>query len=489
MALQKIFSDDNMCRIIAMLREENKQHMDVIDGVMTTYMSISDLNAKKGINIVLTNGIDNTQTIIDALNPMEEFIGRFDGGNIDENKFGISMVMGGYGISKLIIQKIEDTKAYIIAYLLNGKILTRYYNGTLYDWTGLPSDGLTDDGTITITGQNEEVKRQNGFLPEDLGFTRDVMTWANGLYKISHGVDLTNTPDGLQSGRLEHFNLKRWNGNHNPSIATHSERMSIFYSVNGNIYTRVTTSGATAGVITSDTGWRKIPMTNKNGDIELDKNKKVTTNLGTGTWQVGQRIYQDTAFTSSTKQASFELVAKNDSTGDGRKYQVVQIYQITPIEGGTNASMSFRVYEDGDAQLTLYPHTKNMTRNDYNIVCEGYLKEYVAEVMDIMIDGNEIKCVTINLSDDDFQMSGTAGTSFMKTLSIGNTKNVVKVEGYYIPPSDSNKKKCIVTANSSTDGNVGNVYFNGSNWAIKLYCSTNTSTYKGSGYVKIYYVD
>ena len=74
---------------------------------------------------------------------------------------------------------------------------------------------------------------------------------------------MVGLPENSQTGRLEHFNLKRWKDNANPHSATWADRMSIFYSVNGNIYTRVQTSGATAGVITTDTGWRCVTQNTK----------------------------------------------------------------------------------------------------------------------------------------------------------------------------------------------------------------------------------
>ena len=117
-------------------------------------------------------------------------------------------------------------------------------------------------------------------------------------------------------------------------------------------------------------GWQKVVLLGK--DLELTKGTKVVTEVGKSTYAVAQKILQDTEFTTTDRQARFEIVAKNASGGNG-KYQTAQLYQITPITDGTNASMSMNVYEDGRAQLTIYPHTNVMPRNDYNIVCEGYL--------------------------------------------------------------------------------------------------------------------
>ena len=115
-------------------------------------------------------------------------------------------------------------------------------------------------------------------------------------------------------------------------------------------------------------------------DLELTKGTKVVTEIGKSTYAVGQQILQDTDFTTTDKQARFEIVTKNVESSVNGKHQTAQLYQITPIEGGTNASISYIVYEDGRAQLTMYPHTKVMPRNDYNIVCEGYLNELIANL-------------------------------------------------------------------------------------------------------------
>ena len=127
-------------------------------------------------------------------------------------------------------------------------------------------------------------------------------------------------------------------------------------------------------------------------DLELPKGKKVVTSLGKSTYAVGQQILQDTDFTTTDGQARFEIVTKNAENSSNGKHQIAQAYQITPIEGGTNASTSYIVYEDGRAQLTMYPHTNTMPRNDYNIVCEGYLKEYVdSKIADLQAQIDALK--------------------------------------------------------------------------------------------------
>ena len=125
-------------------------------------------------------------------------------------------------------------------------------------------------------------------------------------------------------------------------------------------------------------GWQEIPILGK--DLELTKDTKVVTEIGKSTYAVGQKILQDTEFTATDKQARFEIVTKNAENSTNGKHQIAQVYQMTPVEGGVNASIQYIVYENGKAQLTMYPHTKVMPRNDYNIVCEGYLNELIADL-------------------------------------------------------------------------------------------------------------
>lgn len=92
-------------------------------------------------------------------------------------------------------------------------------------------------------------------------FDNDILKWDTGTYKISHRTDLVNLPFDVDNNnlcfRLEHHNLKKWEGNHNPNTETYGVRYSVLYCQNGSTYTREYESGATAGTYTKDTGWRK----------------------------------------------------------------------------------------------------------------------------------------------------------------------------------------------------------------------------------------
>ena len=342
---------------------QNKTVAEALDGIMNTYISIGDLNARKGLSISLVANEDNTQQIIDALDVREQFVEWFGNSN---DRFGISPKTYGDRINELRIIKTTETNAIITAIMNSGAVLSRLYTGgTLGDWTStghILTDGYMDDGTISITGSSEDSSGMygNGVLPETLGFSRDAMTWANGCYRISNMTDLVGLPDNLQLGRLEHFNLKRWKGNHNPHTKDWAERMSVFYSDNGNIYTRLQISGATAGTITTDTGWRCVTQNTKalvtnaqNFKIDLTKRNASWYGMFTFNFTYGSTPCEitvtiiDKVYYTITKGQN--VVSAITYTQDGAKYTIgidfttkmygTQVVEI-PSEFGTINSLT-----------------------------------------------------------------------------------------------------------------------------------------------------
>lgn len=239
----------------------------ISENVAATYYSISDLNTRKGLSITLEEGIDNTGKIIEALDAGEQFVDWFS--NLaGKERFGIDASVYGTRIDKLLVTKTTES-AFVVAYMTSGAVFNRFFtNNMLSPWSSVGhilTDGRTDDGTISLSGTETEANGMygNGATLDKIGFSADVMSWDTGVYKLSHFTDLLNTPNNLQAGRLEHFNLKRWGSNHNPYSQTYAERMSIWYANDGSIYTRFMASGGTAGVIVTDTGWRKITQNTK----------------------------------------------------------------------------------------------------------------------------------------------------------------------------------------------------------------------------------
>ena len=382
---------------------QNKAVAEALDGIMNTYISISDLNTRKGTSISLVENEDNTQKIIDALEPREQFIEWFGNSN---NRFGINPKTYGSRINEIRITKMT-TDATVTAIMDSGAVLSRVYTGgALGDWSStghILADGYMDDGTICITGENEDSSGMygNGVLPETLGFTRDAMTWANGLYRISHGVDLVGLPENLQSGRLEHFNLKRWQNNANPHTATWAERMSIFYSVNGNIYTRVQTSGATSGAITSDTGWRCINQNTKalvtnaqNFKIDLTKRNASWYGMFTFNFAYGSTPCEITVTISDkvyyTITKGQNVISAITYTQDGANYQIgidftakmygTQVVEM-PSEFGTINSLTAETFAGATSAISKGYGGRTYTKlAELGLTADATLDDVIAKV-------------------------------------------------------------------------------------------------------------
>ena len=96
--------------------------------VLTTYVSISDLNARKGTSVSLVANEDNTQKIIDALDAKEQFVEWF-GNSTSNNRFGINTKYGTR-INELRIVKMTATDATVIAIMDSGITLSRVYTSS-----------------------------------------------------------------------------------------------------------------------------------------------------------------------------------------------------------------------------------------------------------------------------------------------------------------------------------------------------------------------
>lgn len=104
--------------------------------------------------------------------------------------------------------------------------------------------------------------------------------------------------------------------------------------------------------------------------------------------------------------------------------------------------------------------------------------------------GKPVKTVTINLSVSDLQSTGTSTTQIDLSNYISPDINVIKIEGYYLPPSDCPslyKDKKFIIYTSHTD-QIGVIRHNGSKWVMNIAQSSSGSN-KGSGFAKIYYVE
>jgi hypothetical protein len=327
---------------------QNKVINEALSHHINVYIGVAELNSVKETSIELTLNTDNTIKLINALDAGEQFIDWFS--NISTNKrFGINNVDFGDNINLLKIIKYSSSDAVAFAYMDSGAILNRLQkNGILGDWVNIGhvnKDGNQDDGTLSICGDTGEVNTGvygNGEYYADLGLSDDIMTWPNGTYRISHLPELTNTPSQILTGRLEHFNLKRWQGNHNPYNSNHGSRISIFYGEKGDVYTRYQESGAKSvkegGVYTVDTGWRKV-LTEANIDSALSststnpvQNKVIAAEIST----LKSKAYSQEITGYTVKNSSYYKdpgVTKNMYKKNGIAFVNLQVQCLSPSDG------------------------------------------------------------------------------------------------------------------------------------------------------------
>lgn len=172
------------------------------------------------------------------------------------DQYAILQVEKKNGNRAFIEWRQKDGNAYAIGGLDSSNKFTNWNNLVRFK-----KDGFADDSIVTIG----DAVSSDGTIQtlESLGFSNDILTWKTGVYKVSHVAGLVNlpkdiNPDNNPAFRLEHHNLKKWQGNHNPSNNTWGIRTSVFYADNGNIYTIHYQSGDTAGEYIINEDWKTI---------------------------------------------------------------------------------------------------------------------------------------------------------------------------------------------------------------------------------------
>ena len=223
-----------------------------------------------------------------------------------------------------------------------------------------------------------------------LGLSTDIMTWKTGIYKVSHVSGLTGLPSDIINTspgfRLEHHNIKKWGGGHAPYKDTWAQRHSVIYCDNGNVYHRFYESGATAGHIVNDTGWRKNVDDTRVTTLEtqvdelfqsVSSGKTAVANAITGKGvststtatfaTMATNVGKITNYTASEKQAlataitnkgvstsstaSFSTMATNISKIKGYKEETKS--SPVPLSGSTTITSTFSADVIGIKQIIL----------------------------------------------------------------------------------------------------------------------------------------
>ena len=98
--------------------------------------------------------------------------------------------------------------------------------------------------------------------------------------------------------------------------------------------------------------------------------------------------------------------------------------------------------------------------------------------------GKSVKTVTIDLSADDLQSTGSSSTHLSLGNYIDKSTKAIRVEGYYNPPSDSTYPVVIPVIFGSQAGHLAT---DTTGYTFRVVQSPSGN--KGSGFAKIYYVE
>lgn len=493
------------------------------------------------------------------------------------DQYAILYVKKKNGNRAFIEWRQKEGNAYAIGGLNSNNQFTNWNNIVRFK-----KDGYADDSIIAIgdTVSNDGVIQTLA----NLGFTTDIMTWDTGIYRVSHVEGLTNLPTDIASTapgfRLEHHDIKKWGSNHNPNKSTWALRHSILYAENGNVYSRYTESGATAGVYTKDTGWRCIAQNTKalvtnaqNFKLDITKNNSAWFGFFTFSFMYGTTLCE-ISFTISDKvyytiTKGQNVVSAITYTQSGANYQIgidftTKIYGTQVVEmpsefgtinsltdesyaGTTNATLkliSSRTYTTlaelgltasatvenviaalpigSKALISTHEFTNYQTLFPYSVEADQYailnvekgydtagsrtivtwvrkdaskiayggidsantVKWWNEVAMKEKFNGQEIKSVIIDLSVDDLQSTGSSSVYLSLSNYIDQTTKVIKVEGYYIPPSDSTYPVVIPVVFGSQ---AGHLTTDSTGYSFRVVQSPSGN--KGSGFVKVYYVE
>ena len=260
---------------------QNKVINEALKNKKSVYVTLAELGLTSAATVDdVYSALKDGETAILATNEFTNQLTMFP--NFCTNdQYAILQVEKKKGNRAFIEWRQKEGNAYAIAGLNSNNQFTNWGNIVRFK-----KDGYADDSIIAIgdTVSNDGVVQTLA----NLKFTTDIMTWDTGVYRVSHVEGLTNLPADITSTapgfRLEHYDIKKWGGNHNPNKNTWALRHSVLYAENGNVYSRYTESGATAGVYTKDTGWRKINTNNSTTLVANTTNLKLDVTKKNASW-------------------------------------------------------------------------------------------------------------------------------------------------------------------------------------------------------------
>ena len=236
------------------------------------YTSLSELELTPDVTIDdVVSALNDGETALIATSEFTNYLTMFPN-QCDNDQYAMLKVEKSNSSSVLLEWLQKEGQAYAIGGLDDSNKFTNWNNLVRFKRDGFGDDNIVSIGnTVSDDGSIQTL--------ENLGLSKDIMTWETGIYKGSDVSGLTNLPSDVSSiapahFRLEHHNIQKWTDGRSPSNSIGGQRHSFYYS-EGDVYHRYTESGDTAGVFIKDTGWTKI-CTDDSRITELE-NKLIKT--------------------------------------------------------------------------------------------------------------------------------------------------------------------------------------------------------------------
>ena len=309
-------------------------------GYATTYTSLAELGLTADATIDdVINALKDGETALINTNEFTNYLTMFPN-QCANDQYAVIKVERKNGNICFIEWRQKEGNAYAIGGLDGSNKFTNWNNVTRFKKDGFADDSIVCIGdTVSADGVMQTL--------DSLGFSKDILTWDTGVYRVSDVSELTNLPSGVINAepafRLEHHNIKKWTSNHNPNTKTWAQRHSVIYCDNCEVYQRFYESGNTAGTYIRDTGWQKIVTQKDLDDLfqSVSNGKSLVANAITGKG------------VSTATDATFATMATNISKISASSYKEETKSYTTTSSGTPSMTFTFSADVIGIKQIIL----------------------------------------------------------------------------------------------------------------------------------------
>jgi hypothetical protein len=319
---------------------QNKVITEELKNMGKVYTSLAELGLTANATIDdVIGALKEGETALISTNEFTNYKNGMFPNQCTNDQYAVIKVEKESGSKVFLEWRQKEGNAYAIGGLNSSNKFTNWNNLVRFK-----KDGFADDSIVCIG----DTVSSDGVIQTlaNLGLSNDIMTWNTGVYRVSHVSGLTGLPSDVTNAspgfRLEHHNIKKWGGNHNPYNSNYGSRISIFYGEKGDVYTRYQESGAKSvkegGVYTVDTGWRKV-LTEANIDSALSststnpvQNKVIAAEIST----LKSKAYSQEITGYTVKNSSYYKdpgVTKNMYKKNGIAFVNLQVQCLRPSDG------------------------------------------------------------------------------------------------------------------------------------------------------------